>query len=109
MNNIHCFLTGKNDSIFRFFDEVYLFGSSLKTETPGDIDILLVYREDQDLWDVTGEMRHVVNTLGSKFAGATIDLTTLSKSELKDSGFLDKIPHKRIKGCKRDHPHRSRH
>ena len=47
MNNI-LIVVKKHLSLFKSFDEVYLFGSSLKNIFSNDIDLLLVYSVDKD-------------------------------------------------------------
>ena len=96
MNSILRLLLDNRDSVFCFFDEVYLFGSALETDTPGDIDLLLVYHDDRDLRDVTAKMQKVLSALCSSCEGSVIDLTTLSKSELNQTKFLEWVPHERI-------------
>ena len=87
------------DGTFDFFDEVYLFGSSLERNDPEDIDLILVYRRGQDLSEVAAAKQNVVDALCLMGEGKLIDVTTLSKSELAQSGFLERIRHKPIKGC----------
>ena len=86
------------DETFCFFDEVYLFGSSLEKNEPEDIDLILVYRSGQDLSEVAVARQKVVDALCNEWAGTLIDLTTLSETELVKTGFLERIRHKRIKG-----------
>ena len=96
MNSIHRLLLDNRDAVFGFFDEVYLFGSALETEAPGDIDLLLIYHDGQDLQIIAAEMQTVLNTLYSSCAGSMIDLTTLSKSELKQTKFFEQVAHEQI-------------
>lgn len=96
MNSIQKILLERRDSIFAYFDQVYLFGSTWETEAPCDLDLLLIYSDDQDLQIVAAEMQDVLNTLCSIYEGLIIDLTTLSKSELKQTKFLEQILHEQI-------------
>ena len=97
MSNIWSCLLDIRDGTFDFFDEVYLFGSSLKTSDPEDIDLILVYRRGQDLSEVVAARQNVVDTLCLKWEGKLIDATTLSEAELVQTGILERIRHKKIK------------
>ena len=83
--------------VFGFFDQVFLFGSSLWTDTPRDIDILLVY-ESATSEKVNIEKNKVEELLAKVFPDCTIDFTTLSRSELQQTNFLTRVLHRRIKG-----------
>ena len=78
------------------FDMAFVFGSALLRDSPGDVDVLLVYSGDQTLEEVVAEKKRVVEGLVPLFAGLTVDVTTLSWRELEDVGFLDSVTHKRI-------------
>ena len=86
------------DELFSFFEEVYLFGSSLEKNDPEDIDLILVYKSGRVLSEVVAAKQNVVDALCLKYEGKLIDATTLSEAELAQSGFLERIRHKRIKG-----------
>ena len=86
------------DGTFDFFDEVYLFGSSLEKDDPEDIDLIMVYGRGQDVSEVAAARQKVVDALCLKWEGKLIDVTTLSEAELRRTRFLDRIQHKRIKG-----------
>ena len=43
MSQIVDVLFNGKDDLFGFFDQVFLFGSSISADAPNDIDILLVY------------------------------------------------------------------
>ena len=86
-----------HDDAFCFFDQVVLFGSSLRHSLFNDIDILLVYEAASPV-QVNIEKRKVERALAEEFADYTLDITTLSKSELQQTGFLDRVPHRKIKG-----------
>ncbi len=81
---------------FGFFDQVFLFGSALYTDTPDDIDILLVYTT-MNLGQVNIEKARVARALACKFPDYAMDFTTLSKSELQESNFLMKVRHRKIR------------
>ena len=82
---------------FGFFDQVVLFGSSLATDSPNDIDILLVYGE-MNLEEVQSEKAKVEQALGERFRDYVLDFTTLNKSELQETDFLGKVPHWKLRG-----------
>ena len=89
-------LVNDQGQVFKFFDEVFLFGSSLWTDTPNDIDILLVY-EAVAPERVNIEKDKVEELLAKMFPDYLIDFTTLSKSELQQTNFLTHVVHQRIK------------
>lgn len=95
MKNIDLLLS-LTEVTFDFFEQTYLFGSCLKTESPGDLDILLVYGDAQQLKDVMSEARIILNKLWVMFEGHIIDLTVLSESELVSTGFLNRVTHQRL-------------
>ena len=98
MSNISLLLLDGECTKFEFFDEVYLFGSCLRSETPVDIDLLLVYREGQVLWDVRRETQRTLDALCSTFEGTIFDLTVMSTAEVEESAILEKVQYARIKG-----------
>ena len=98
MNIIRSCLLDVRVGTFDFFDEVYLFGSSLETNDPEDIDLILVYRNGLKLSEVSAARQNVVDTLCLNLEGKLIDTMTLSEVELVQSGILERIRHKRIKG-----------
>ncbi len=105
MSSVWSCLIDIRDGTFDFFDEVYLFGSSLERNDPEDIDLILVYRRGQDLSEVAAARQNVVDTLCLKWEGKLIDATTLSEAELAQTGILERIRHKRIKGSQPNEHH----
>ena len=97
MNRIFEILLDSQEDAFGFFDEVFLFGSSLCVDVSNDIDILLVY-ESTSLKQVNMEKLRAEQVLVEKFADAILDITTLSKSELRQTDFLARVSHRKIKG-----------
>ena len=85
------------DETFGCFDSVYLFGSSLVKDEPEDIDLLLVYRKGLHLRRVEIARQQVLDALCGIWDGIPIDLTTLNKVELAETGFLEKIRYLQIK------------
>lgn len=79
------------------FVQVYLFGSGLVSETPTDVDILLVY-ERANIRRVRTASSKIRKTLFSALSGLDVDFTTLSESELTETQFLDKVAYRLIKG-----------
>ena len=98
MNIVQRRVLDMRNDLFGIFDEVYLFGSCLSTETPVDVDILLVYNERKRVSQILAEKRKIANVLSFEFGGLNVDFTMLSKGELDETRFLDSIAHKRIKG-----------
>lgn len=76
-------------SLFKSFDEVYLFGSSLNNTLSNDIDLLLVYSADNKD-SIVKEIDIIISVLFDHFQ-KPIDITALSHDELSDCGFLEKI------------------
>ena len=81
---------------FDCFDQVFLFGSSLRSDAPNDIDLLLVYEcaTPEQVKSAKDKMAH---TLPTDLRGYNLDLTILSKTELEQTEFLTKVDHLRIK------------
>lgn len=76
-------------SLFKFFDEVYLFGSSINEDIySNDIDLLLVYSVDKEI--IVTEVENILSVLYKCFQ-KPIDITVLSDDELRDCCFLQKI------------------
>ena len=83
--------------IFNYFKEVYLFGSSLSEKKyANDIDLLVVYENYSK--QVHDEKKNIIFYL-EKLLQKPIDITVLSKNELKQINFLENLetPYKRIK------------
>ncbi len=79
----------KNRKIFVFFDEVYLFGSSIcNHKESNDIDLLLVYKTYSD--EVIYNKNTIISYLNRIFKNP-IDITILSKNELWETQFLKKL------------------
>ncbi len=84
MKNIYNKIS-QNKNIFLFFDEVYLFGSSLTKLTPNDVDLLLIYKWYSPKIEVKkGE----ISLFLQKLLDIEIDLTILSQNELEQTEFL---------------------
>lgn len=75
--------------LFRHFESIYLFGSSIKEDSiPHDIDLLLVYSMYRD-----GIIENIdlISTALESELHMPIDLTVLSNKELESTDFLNKI------------------
>ena len=95
MNSMLDILFRNRKEAFKFFDRAFLFGSCLWSDTPNDIDILLVY-ESSDLMRVNLEAQKVAQLLSHQFPGHALDFTVVNVAELEQTRFLEKIPHKEI-------------
>jgi len=87
----------KHRSIFHFFEEVYLFGSSLDDSIySNDIDLLLIYKKYSQQFEVE---RKTISLYLEKLLKTDIDLTILSERELVQTKFLERLysPYKRLK------------
>ncbi len=90
MNDFHQRLLNLSDSMPKCFHGMFQFGSSLRSERPEDIDLLVVYGNSQDITDVSQQRRKLLDMLVIAFEGVTVDLVALSDEELEVSGFLQK-------------------
>jgi len=79
----------RNIELFRCYNNVYLFGSSLNKNTiPKDIDLLLVYSDYTD--EIVHDMKQIRSVL-EEALNLPVDLTVLSLEELKTTDFLKKV------------------
>ena len=90
MNDFHQRLLNLSDSIPECFHGMFQFGSSLTSERPNDIDLLVVYGDSQDVNDVVQQRRELLDMLVLAFEGVTVDLVTLSDEELAVSELMQK-------------------
>ena len=79
-----------------FFDEVYVLGSALWSQSPNDIDILLVYN-DARLWEVEAERARLEAELWDKFGDVEFHFTTLTRTEMQHTDFLRLVRNKKLK------------
>ena len=98
MNAVFDTLASYRNDAFGFFKQVFLFGSSLRTATPNDIDILLIY-ETPNLDRVNIKKKKTEEILGQIFPDLPLHFTVLSEEELEQSDFLSRVPHRAIKGA----------
>ena len=96
MNSILQFLLADTRGYFDIFDGVYLFGSTLWSPEPGDLDILLVY-EASKLPLVADAEHRIIDQMSERFPALHVHLTTLSEAELVSTAFLSRIISVRIK------------
>lgn len=69
-------------------NEVYLFGSFLYKEFPNDIDILVVY--DDSECDINTQL-DMLSTQIETVSNLPVDMTALSKGEMKEISFLNRV------------------
>ena len=92
-------LDGVNEFLFSstaFFDEIYVFGSALWSQSPNDIDILLVY-DDAKFCEVEAERAQLEAELRDKIGDIDFHFTTLSRTELQYTDFLSLVRYKKLK------------
>lgn len=78
----------KYKDLFLVYDNVFLFGSVLKNSHEyQDIDMLLVYSKD---FEEIVKINSLLNNIFIEYK-LPIDLTILSKNELQETNFLNKI------------------
>ncbi len=95
LNEWHSILV-ENENWFRLFKHVYVFGSSLYSKSPDDIDILLVY-EESNISFVHSAQGYIERELSTRIGGMNIDFTTLNETELLQVSFLQIVDHMQIK------------
>lgn len=84
-----------NPILFSAFIDVYLFGSVLSENCiPNDLDILLVYEGD-----VTRVLERVsdIRIIFEKEIGLIVDMTVLSREEVIETDFLERINYLKVK------------
>lgn len=88
LNNITKYIE-QNISLFKSFNNVYLFGSILDNNVfPNDIDILLIYSEYCS--KIEQDSINISSILENKFA-LPVDMTILSVNEEQETKFLNKL------------------
>ena len=80
----------------QFFDAVYVFGSVLTSQSPNDIDILLVY-DDERLCEVEAARTRLEMELQDKLGDAEIHFTTLNRNEMQHTSFLELVHYVKLK------------
>lgn len=88
-------LLRRNSALFSSFINVYLFGSVLSENCiPNDLDILLVYEDDATkVLDRISDIKMIFE----KEIGLTVDMTVLSKAEVIETDFLERINYLKVK------------
>lgn len=71
--------------------EVYLFGSLLISDKPRDIDLLLVYDPSRITVGEGMAVRRRVREAMVAATGTPADILLLSTSEMKQTGFLERV------------------
>ena len=75
--------------MFGQYEKIYVFGSILKKENyVNDIDLLFVYLEE---FDNMVEYSNALAELIEQYLQKPVDLTVLSKTELKETSFLRRL------------------
>jgi len=77
--------------------KIYQFGSSLSSEAPNDLDILIIYRLSN--LNEIDEVIHFKNNIQLKMEAVLlipVDMVLLSESEALQLHYLDKITYHRI-------------
>lgn len=69
-------------------NEVYLFGSFLYKEVSNDIDILVVYEDSE--CDINTQL-DMLSTIVETVSNLPVDMTALSKGEMKEISFLNRV------------------
>ena len=84
----------KNQREFPNCVEVYLFGSFLAKNNPNDIDVLVVYDDsDCGVIDQLDKLMGFIESVSNHPA----DMTALTRSEMKETKFLERLNEKYIK------------
>ena len=79
----------ENSSLFKDFNQIFLFGSAIKEATcPHDIDLLLIYSIYND---GIVENANLILSLLEQELFLPVDLTILSRDELLNTQFLNRI------------------
>lgn len=90
------FLANECYEHFDVFDSIFVFGSALWSDSPRDLDILLIY-EDSKLSLISSAEARIIDALAEYLPDLPIHLTTLSQSELVSTDFLNKINYVKVK------------
>ena len=89
MNACHRLRLMEKAELFDAFCQGYVFGSSLYSMAPKDIDVLLVYNDRKNVWEIVVQLRRIGDLLEVEFKGLPVDIVALSDAELKETGFLE--------------------
>lgn len=84
------------DELFEFFEQVFLFGSSVDLVAPNDIDILLIYRRDR-LAEVSLQKARLEIALTQILGDLVFHFTALNQAELQQTKFSSQVRHIRVK------------
>ncbi|MDR5587900.1 nucleotidyltransferase domain-containing protein [Clostridium aquiflavi] len=81
--------------LFRFFENIYLFGSILnEKKNPNDIDLLLIYKDFSSSLLIDLEK---IRTTFKQLYGFSFDLTVLSENEAEEVSFIIRLNSKYLK------------
>lgn len=84
-----------NQNMFPSCVEIYLFGSFLKKNNPNDIDMLVIY-DDFDCGVVINQIDKLVELIES-VSDCPVDMTALTRAEMKEIAFLNRLNKNYIK------------
>lgn len=89
-----CDVIKNNQKQFPNCVEVYLFGSFLIKDNPNDIDVLVIY--DDTYCGVINQIDKLIVLIES-VSDCSVDMTALTRTELNEIEFLDRLNKKYIK------------
>lgn len=98
MSKFYKLICELRDDVPACFSGVFLFGSSLTNDLPEDIDILLVYDEGKDIYEIAEKKLEALRLFQAHFYGFLVHLTTLSEAELYASRLASKVHFETIRG-----------
>ena len=84
-------LIEKHVSLFSLFSKVYIFGSSINSKYPNDIDLLLIYKSYSN---VIQQEKNTISSFFEELSGLPIDITILSEEEVEETKFLERLSFK---------------
>lgn len=104
MNDIARTILSRGRELSRPFREVWVFGSVLTTERPGDIDLLVVYDQSRGVARVARDVRELAETLGALCGGIEVDITAFTNEEAEEVVLLARSEGLLVKAAQRDRP-----
>lgn len=86
----------KKSGVFGPFTAIYLFGSTLWSDYPNDVDLLLVYSEETNI-DVIGRERdRIRKQLCDSLGGLPVDCLLMSTDEMQQTKFLERVTYQQV-------------
>lgn len=77
-------------------NRLFLFGSALLCDRPGDIDLVAIYSDGASSAVLNDDRTRIDEALRKNQWDPPLDFTSLSESELSQTRFLDNVPHREI-------------